>query len=350
MELELRCWRCGARHRYTPGLDRCTSCGEPLLVESDFRESLQRDGSLTPRELRIVSLGEGRTPLIKSRGGIYLKLEYLNPTGSFKDRGAATAVSETLSRGCSLVVEDSSGNAGISYSAYAGRAGLKARIYVPYDAPIGKRNMLRALGAEVVEAPTRDEAARLATADSEGCYVGHRVNPFFLEGMKDLALELSSELSDVDYVVTPLASGTLLIGVWKGYRELVEAGVAKHVPKLVAVQACGYESLSKYFRPVVNVCRSKAVLPDGIRLMDAPRLQHVAEILRETDGMYVVLDDELVRPYLKELWSEGVVSEPTSAYAYAVARELLREHYIAGKVVVMITGNGMKQVSGGMTI
>ncbi|MEM2590564.1 MAG: pyridoxal-phosphate dependent enzyme [Zestosphaera sp.] len=348
--MKLVCWKCGFQTEYKPGLYTCESCGEPLLVDSDFRESLRRENTLIPRELRVVTLGEGKTPLIKSREGVYLKLDYLNPSGSFKDRGAATAVSEALNRGCRLVIEDSSGNAGISYSAYAGRAGIKARIYVPYDAPSGKKNLLKALGAEVIEAPTRDEAARLAVSDLEGCYVGHRINPYFLEGMKDLALELVKELGEVDYVVSPLASGTLIIGLWKGYRELVEAGIAKRVPKLVAVQACGYESLARYYKPYLNVCRSKAQLPDGIRLTEAPRLRHVAEILKETGGLYAVVDDDLVLPYLRELWKEGVVAEPTSAYGYAGARELMKDGSISGKVVIILTGNGIKHVSGGMTL
>jgi len=348
--VKLVCWKCGFQTEYKPGLYTCESCGEPLLVDSDFRESLRRENTLIPRELRVVTLGEGKTPLIKSREGVYLKLDYLNPSGSFKDRGAATAVSEALNRGCRLVIEDSSGNAGISYSAYAGRAGIKARIYVPYDAPSGKKNLLKALGAEVIEAPTRDEAARLAVSDLEGCYVGHRINPYFLEGMKDLALELVKELGEVDYVVSPLASGTLIIGLWKGYRELVEAGIAKRVPKLVAVQACGYESLARYYKPYLNVCRSKAQLPDGIRLTEAPRLRHVAEILKETGGLYAVVDDDLVLPYLRELWREGVVAEPTSAYGYAGARELMKDGSISGKVVIILTGNGIKHVSGGMTL
>jgi len=348
--VKLVCWKCGFQTEYKPGLYTCESCGEPLLVDSDFRESLRRENTLIPRELRVVTLGEGKTPLIKSREGVYLKLDYLNPSGSFKDRGAATAVSEALNRGCRLVIEDSSGNAGISYSAYAGRAGIKARIYVPYDAPSGKKNLLKALGAEVIEAPTRDEAARLAVSDLEGCYVGHRINPYFLEGMKDLALELVKELGEVDYVVSPLASGTLIIGLWKGYRELVEAGIAKRVPKLVAVQACGYESLARYYKPYLNVCRSKAQLPDGIRLTEAPRLRHVAEILKETGGLYAVVDDDLVLPYLRELWKEGVVAEPTSAYGYAGARELMKDGSISGKVVIILTGNGIKHISGGMTL
>lgn len=348
--MRLVCWRCGFKTEYKPGLYTCESCGEPLLVDSDFHESLRKEGTLIPQELRVVTLGEGKTPLIKSREGIYLKLDYLNPSGSFKDRGAATAVSEALARGCRLVIEDSSGNAGISYSAYAGRAGIRARIYVPRDAPLGKRNLLKALGAEVVEAPTRDEAARLAVSDPEGCYVGHRINPYFLEGMKDLALELVKELGEVDYVVGPLASGTLLIGLWKGYRELVEAGIVKRIPKLVAVQACGYESLTKHYKPHMSVCRSRAQLPDGIRLTDAPRLRHVAEILRETEGLYAVIDDDLALPYLRELWREGVVAEPTSAYGYAATRELARDGSVSGKVVVILTGNGIKHVSGGMTL
>jgi len=348
--LELVCWKCGRTYEYSPGLYRCVSCGEYLLVKHELKaEGLSEVNTLVDAELRRVSLGEGRTPVIRFEG-VYLKLESLNPTGSFKDRGAASAVSEAVFRRCSTIVEDSSGNAGISFSAYAGYAGLKAKIYVPADAPLGKRRLIRALGATIVEAPSRDEAARLAVNDSEGCYVGHRVNPYFLEGVKDLALELVRDFKRVDYVVSPLASGTLVIGLWKGYVELLKAGLVEDMPKIVAVQACGYDSLRKYVRPHYDVCRSKAVLPDGIRLTDAPRLEHVAKILSETGGYYVVLDDEVVKPYIKELWGRGVLAEPTSAYGYAAAKLLIKEGLMDGVVVVPITGNGVKHVVGGLEL
>ncbi len=346
--MELVCWKCGRTYKYSPGLYRCISCGEYLLVKHELKtRELSDVNTLVDVELKKVSLGEGRTPIIRF-DDVYLKLENLNPTGSFKDRGAASAVSEALLRQCSTIVEDSSGNAGISFSAYAGYVGLKAKIYVPADAPLGKRRLIKALGATVVEAPTRDEAAKLAVNDSEGCYVGHRVNPYFLEGVKDLALELVKEFKHVDCIVSPLASGTLVIGLWKGYTELLKAGLIKDMPKIVAVQACGYDSLRKYVEPHYSICRSRAVLPDGIRLTDAPRLEHVASILRETGGYYIVLDDDFVKPYIKELWNRGVLAEPTSAYGYAAAKLLIKEKLVDGVIVVPITGNGVKHVVGGL--
>jgi threonine synthase len=114
-------------------------------------------------------MGEGSTPLAEY-GGAALKLEYLNPTGSFKDRGAALSVRLAAELGYRCVSVDSSGNTAIAVAAYAGRLGLEARVYVPRGAGAGKRALLRALGARVVEAPDRDAAAALAERGSGGCF------------------------------------------------------------------------------------------------------------------------------------------------------------------------------------
>ncbi len=141
-------------------------CGGPLDLIIDGlkltlseRRDLWRFSSVIPAR-PFISLGEGFTPLVNAdflSRNVYLKLEYLNPTGSFKDRGgSAVAVSKALEFGARTVVEDSSGNAGISIAAYAAAAGIKARIYVPRDAPEGKKSLIRSLGgAELIEAPSR---------------------------------------------------------------------------------------------------------------------------------------------------------------------------------------------------
>lgn len=176
-----------------------------------------------------------------------MKLEYLNPTGSFKDRGgSAVAVSKAVELGAKLVIEDSSGNAGISVAAYAAATGIRARIYVPRDAPEGKKSLIRSLGAELIEAPSRAEAGRMAIEslrDGEA-YLGHTWNPWFLQGTKTMAYELLDQLGHVpDAVVLPVSAGTLLLGLWIGFNELRSIGLVSRVPRLYAVQPQGFASL-----------------------------------------------------------------------------------------------------------
>ncbi|RLG82149.1 MAG: threonine synthase, partial [Thermoprotei archaeon] len=298
-----------------------------------------------PRLGHYVTLGEGGTPLVRFSSGVYLKLEYMNPTGSFKDRGAALAISRALDLGCGVVVEDSSGNAGIAIAAYAGRAGVKARIYVPSDIPRGKHAILKMLGADVVRAGTRDEAHEAAIRDRGGCYVGHVVNPFFIEGVKDLALELVNELGGPPKAfLAPTASGTLILGVWKGFKELKELGVIDELPRLIAVQACGYSTLKGYVNHYELGCDRPSRIADALRLTKVARLAQIVGAIKETRGFLVVVGDEPALNALKELWRAGVAAEPSSALAYAAATHLIANNLIDKPVVVPITGSGLKYV------
>lgn len=352
------CRKCGRVYGSDFRGFRC-SCGGVLEVVVDLSEvksitvgglrGVFRYAPLLPKLGKHISLGEGGTPVISAEKyglSIFFKLEYLNPTGSFKDRGSAVAVSKALELGVNEVLEDSSGNTGISIAAYAAYAGIKAHIYVPSDIPLGKYRLIKSFGANVVKAGSRDEASELVLKNiKEGSYyIGHTWNPYFIEGTKTLAYEVFEELPKIDYVIMPVASGSLLLGFWKGFNELMRLGLVSDVPKLVAVQACGYESLKKYLSNVVSVeCRGYTALADAIRLTNAPRLPYIAEAITNSGGYVVVVNDELIKWAVKELYRMGLVVEPTSAAAYA-ALKLVRGD-LSGRVLIPLTGSGLKYIA-----
>ncbi|MCS7099580.1 MAG: pyridoxal-phosphate dependent enzyme [Sulfolobales archaeon] len=340
----LKCWRCGLELDTLSTNHTCSRCGEPLFAEVNLGEISRRGiESLVLRELKKVTLGEGRTPLI-DHGRFLLKLEFLNPTGSFKDRGAALTISRALAASWRTVIEDSSGNAGIATAAYSARAGIKARIYAPADAPAGKLRLIKAFGAELRTVKTRDEAHKAALEDRSGVYVGHVVEPFFIEGIKDVALELVKSGSEFEVVVVPVASGTLFLGLYKGFKELVELGHIDEVPTLIPVEACGYSKLSRYLKSVSLACAEgeRSVLADALRLTIVPRLQQIARAAGEVSPYVVTVGDEAIGESMRELYSMGLPVEPSCAAVYAAAKYVARD--FSGRVVVPLTGSGLKYV------
>ncbi len=319
---ELYCPRCG--YRLGGGYaHRCPRCGSPL----ELRGSLE-----APR-----LLGEGRTPVVElSRGGVRVafKLEYLNPTGSFKDRGASASVYHAWRLGYDCVVEDSSGNTGLAVAAYAARLGLRARIHTYRGAGAGKKLLMRALGAEVVEWPTRGDAARAAEGESEKCYyVAHAWSPIFVEGVSSIAGELSG-YRDWDFIV-PVSSGTLLLGLWRGSLR------AGWKPRIIAVQAAEAASLEGRVPLLARTGGPTSRLADALVLRNPPRLSDMVEAVRESGGGLVVVGDDAIREALGELLSMGFIVEPSSAAAWA-AFKALHEKGEARDSVVILTGSGLK--------
>ncbi len=337
-EVRLRCPKCGAEYEAGVSTYRCRRCGEPLLVKSE--------GAFLSREFTSLTLGEGSTPTVR-RGRIFFKLECLNPSGSFKDRGAASAVSFLLGKGVSTIIEDSSGNAGIAFSCYGAAAGLKVRVYVPSDVPEGKYAIMRGFGAEVIRAGSRDDAHFAAINDHEGVYVGHTVNPYFIEGVKLIAAELLSDLGKEvlaeSTIFAPIASGTLLLGLWKGFKEMLEAGTIDSLPKVVGVQACGYDYLSRSSELKVTrlACTEKTKFADALRLTKGERAKQNLLALKELGGELVVVGDPVAIDGFRELVKSGLLIEPTSSLAYVAAKHYLQEG-LANYAVVPLTGSGLK--------
>lgn len=312
------------------------------------RSGVWRYSGALPFSADPVTLGEGGTPLVRAKHEgreLFLKLEYASPTGAFKDRGAAVSVTRAVAVGAGGIVEDSSGNAGVAASAYAARAGIRARIYVPEDAPKGKKLVMEALGAEVVECPTREGAASRSVselADWE-VYIGHAWDPFYLEGMKTAAFEVFEAGVSPDVIITPVASGTLLLGLHKGYRELLDAGLIDRMPRICGVQG---ESCAPIYEEIhgklTGVAGSR--LADGLRISNPPRKAEIVDAIRSTDGdVYTVSDPEIVSA-LRWLLGKGIIAEPTSATALAAFLNNKCER--VGTPMIPITGAGMKDLVG----
>jgi len=246
----LRCGSCGAA---PPGATdwRCGACGSPLDLElpqaeratlaDDATAGVWRYRGWLP-EVEPVSLGEPTTAMVDLGGGVMAKLEGGLPSGSFKDRGTAVTVAWLRAHGVREIVIDSSGNAGASFAAYAARAGIRLRLFVPADASPAKLLQARAHGAEVVAVPgTRSaagEAARasLDRAGHDVAYGSHMWQPAFLAGTATFAYELFEQVGRApDAVVAPLGGGTLLLGVHLGFARLLAAGLIDRVPRLVGV-------------------------------------------------------------------------------------------------------------------
>jgi len=212
--------------------EACGDCGAPFDVAyiTGGQARIVPGGYEIPTPVHDpgseVSLGEGNTPCVPlpTLGArfpmlhLHAKLEFLNPTGSFKDRGAATMVSVAKEHGVTEMVEDSSGNAGASVSAYASRAGIKSHIFVPAGAPDAKLRQIRAYGAVVHPAEgTRDAVAAAAVAyyQQHGLvYASHMMSPYFAEGAKAFAYEAVRQFNGEppDHVVFPVGNGSLFMG------------------------------------------------------------------------------------------------------------------------------------------
>lgn len=305
---------------------------------------------MLPETGEIVSMGEGLTPLVKVNWKgmpVYFKLEYLSPTGSFKDRGTTVLVSFLRGMGIREVVEDSSGNAGASLAAYAARAGMRARIFVPAHASPAKKAQIAIYGAELMEVKgPREEAAKAVREEAEKgfYYASHYYNPLILEGMKTVAYEIWEQLGKIpDAVVLPVGHGTLLLGLYQGFRDLLEAGLASSMPVLYGVQARNCSPLFEAFRLGVEEVAGYNPVPtiaEGISIARPLRAKEILRAVRETGGEILAVEEGEILKGREELARKGFFVEPTSAVAVAALDHLL---HLRGKILVIpLTGSGLK--------
>ena len=290
-----------------------------------------------------VTLGEGATPIVPYERFL-LKLESISPTGSFKDRGAATAITAARAAGARIVVEDSSGNAGTAIAAYAAAAGLRARIYAPDDIVASKARAIQVLGAELVKISgprsAVTEAALIAARDAYD--VGHARDDAFLEGIKTIAYELFEELGDgLHDIVTPVGQGTMLIGLAMGFADLVAAGRMAKAPRLHGVQseACAPLVRGAAIGRPAPVVRQPSIA-DGIRIPEPTRAERSYAAVRYSGGRWIAVPDDAIEQAWRQAATVGMLIEPTSAAAIVGARVL---NLPAGAVLI-ITGSGLKAI------
>lgn len=300
-----------------------------------------------------VTLGEGRTPLAWTdwQGhAVGLKLEYLNPTGSYKDRGTAVTVSQLQARGVDFAVEDSSGNAGASFAAYAARAGMRARVYVPASASGPKLRQIAACGAEVRRIPgPRSEAARAVLEDVQAgaVYASHAFLPFSLPGIATLAYELFYQLGSrvPGTIVSPVGHGGLLAGTMRGFAALQANGLTSRQPYWVGVQAAACAPFVHAWRN--NLAEAieagdRPTLAEGVRVRTPSRAAELLALARQGKGVFIpVEENSLVQAHI-DLARRGFFVEPTSALVWAILPEIFGK--VPDPVVLLLTGSGLKSL------
>lgn len=321
-----------------------------------------------------VSLGEGGTPWVDITGAALgvgggrhqdagghggttdtgpkclAKVEFLSPTGSFKDRGAATMVSRMREIGVNRAVEDSSGNAGAAVAAYCGAAGIHCDIYVPASASAGKLVQVERYGSHLVRVPgTREDTTRAAVEAAVGTYyASHNRHPYFLVGMKTYAYELYASLGDqVTDLLFPTGGGSLLLGAFYGYRDLVAAGHLASVPRLWAVQtqSCAplAEAWARGCKEPVQI-EKRPTVAEGIAVASPPRGAEILLALRESGGGALTVGEEEIMDGYHTLARAGLYAETTTGTVLAGFRRLAAGGRLgAGTVAVIpLTGSGLK--------
>jgi threonine synthase len=381
--VDLRCSACGASYDPTKVQTFCLDCQAPLLAQYDLeaaKKALDRDAiRIRPRGMwrwhellpvfsleNRIFLGEGDTPLLlvpnlgEQLGlrNLYVKDESLNPTGTFKARGLAAAISKAKELGISKVIIPTAGNAGGAMAAYAARAGLKACIFMPKDTPLANVEESRIAGALVILIDGLiSEAAGMAgeKARLEGWFdVSTFKEPYRAEGKKVMGYELA-EMFDwklPDVIIYPTGGGTGLVGMWKAFNELEALGWLedKKRPRMVAVQADGCAPVIRAFNSGSLFCDfwvGAHTIAAGLRVPKSFADQLILRELRSSHGNAVaVSDEEILKAQHQLAAAEGIFAAPEGAATLAGLLKLMEMNWVHPEetIVLFNTGTGLKYV------
>ncbi|MDQ2740920.1 MAG: threonine synthase [Chloroflexota bacterium] len=312
-------------------------------------------------EGRPFTLGEGNTPLLEARrlGGklgcrrLYLKIEGMNPTGSFKDRGMVVTVAKAMERGATMLVCASTGNTAASASAYAAAGGLRCIVVLPAGyVAAGKLAQALAYGATVLPIDgTFDRALNLVReiVERTGAELVNSLNPYRIEGQKTAAFEVCDTLGRApDVVALPVGNAGNITAYWQGFREYREAGRIAGLPRMWGFQAAGAAPLI-----VGHAVERPNTIATAIRIGHPARGGQALEAVRDSDGLLAaVSDEEIMRAYRLVAAEEGVMCEPASAASLAGLLKLARQGYdlSAQTIVAVLTGHGLKDPAAALSL
>ena len=372
----LECSRCHLHHDSATPQTVCTACAGTLYVrydlsaakglgaratigqsEQDKRWSgMWRYRQVLP-DVKAVTLGEGWTPMLRSRRNenVWLKEEGANPTGTFKARGLALAVTMARQYGLKKLAAPSAGNAGGALAAYAAAAGIEAHIFMPKDVPMANQVECTAYGAHLtlVDGLISDCGRIVAERKGpEGWFdISTLKEPFRVEGKKTMGYELVEQLGweYPDAVFYPTGGGVGMIGMWKAFEEMEQLGwVTGKRPKMIAIQAAGCAPVARAFdqgEAVSQMWQNAHTFASGLRVPKPYGDAIILEIVRESGGVAVALSDEEIFASLKD-WAahEGLLVSPEGAAATAAYDHLIGTGFLSetDRVVVFNTGSGNK--------
>lgn len=319
--------------------------------------SLWRYADALPCTLeQAITLGEGFTPMLPidfNGKKVWIKQDYLFPTGSYKDRGAAVLISVAKQQGITHVVQDSSGNAGCAIAAYAAKANIACNIFVPKNTSPAKLAQIRMYGAQLtlVDGNRNDTAIAALKAAETTYYASHCYNPLFYEGTKTFAYEVCEQLDwqAPDVVVVPAGNGTLVIGCYIGFMHLLQSGVINHIPKIIAIQAANCAPLYHAFSKKNNTVFTDTIA-EGIAIEKPVQAELMLEIIQQTKGTFLTVTEEEIIAALKHCCTMGHYIEPTSAATIAGVSKALLTLGDEGLWVSLFTGHGLKSTDKILTL
>lgn len=305
-------------------------------------------------DTKIISLGEGNTPLIRLQNipkalgknvDIYIKYEGLNPTGSFKDRGMTLAVTKAVESSAKAIICASTGNTSASAAAYAARAGIKAFVLIPEGKiALGKLAQAMIHGAVIIQIKgSFDDGMRLVKEVAEHAPVSivNSINPFRLQGQKTAAFEIIEELGCAPhYHCLPVGNAGNISAHWMGYTEYHKESKANNTPKMLGYQALG----SAPFVKGVMIDNPETIAT-AIRIGHPQNWDLAHKVEKESGGWFDALTDEDILSAQKLLTEkEGIFCEPASATSLAGAMRDIKNGKIANgsKIVCTLTGHGLK--------
>jgi threonine synthase len=320
--------------------------------------SIWRYRASLPVEIEhAISLGEGCTPIVERPWGHLsplFKLEWFNPTSSFKDRGASVMISFLKQLGVASILEDSSGNGGAAVAAFGAAAGMKVRILVPESTSQSKTAQIKAYGAEIQLVPgpreaTENEAIRQAETRF---YASHNWHPLFLQGTKSIAYEIWEDLGfkAPDNIVIPAGAGSNVLGCHVGFSELLAAGQIGKLPRLFAVQPQNCSPIDASFTAGADTyvpVEVKPTIAEGTAIKRPIRMHEILSAIRQTGGRTVAVAESLIIAAIRKLGELGLYAEPTSAIAAAALDALHETGAIHPRetTVVLLTGAGLKSTA-----
>lgn len=378
--------QCGVCHKvYDPSRIQtyCRDCNKPLLACYDLenaRRNLDRDlfqsrpsGMWRWHELlpvhetqNMLYLGEGDTPLLPLHNlgqylgmtKLFIKDESQNPTGTFKARGLAAALSKAKELGIKKVIIPTAGNAGGALAAYAARGNLKSYIIMPSDTPLSNFEESRVAGAEILRIDGLiSDAAKMVRekAESEGWFdVSTFKEPYRVEGKKIMGYELAEKFqwNLPDVIIYPTGGGTGLVGMWKAFKEMGSLGwlASDNLPQMVAVQSDGCAPIVKAFAaglPTSDFWLNADTIAKGLRVPHSFADELILQDIRESNGTAVeVSDNSILKAQSLLASTEGIFAAPEGAATLSCLQVLLDENWIApdAKVVLFNTGSGLKYI------
>lgn len=351
-EFQLVEWRCPCGGAWEPA--RIPTFEQSKIFDKDF--SIWRYGRMLGLDIDrpIKRMGVGGTPLVPVDylgQKVYLKLEYLSPSGSFKDRGVNAMINQLVYMGANLMVEDSSGNAGASLAAHSARFNVRSKIFVPAYASPEKLAQISIYGVEVVPIEglrSAAEKAAQACVGKDSVYASHAYNPAYLAGQMTAAWELWEQLDQQapDWVICPVAQGGQFLGLWLGFKQLLKAGLIERIPRLVAVQSARIAPLFNAWRQGLDEVEpievSIPTIAEGVSISHPVRGKRLLQVINDTNGMVFAIEEDAILIAQKDLARLGYYVEPTSALAIAAIYNLAGHLKITDTIVVPLTGNGLK--------